>query len=204
MTTTTSIRRTCRLVRRRASASDRSDDVFARRVGSRMAIAYVGMREGPRCARNSGLAAACAFTLIGTCGSLRLPRASSAADRAADSGLAACAFADANSSTACDEPRSFATIANRCPRCRPRRWSWGRAATLERPRSVADHVGVLRRARLGARRPKRPSRTSAGGWTGERSLPPRWDVVLPPKPRRRCGRAGSRGDRNTRSVGGLL
>jgi hypothetical protein len=79
--------------------------------------------------------------------SLALSRASSGADRAADSGLAACAFADANSSTACDEPRSFATIANRCPRCRPRRCSWGRAATLERPRSIADHVGLRTRER---------------------------------------------------------
>jgi hypothetical protein len=41
-------------------------------------------------------------------------RGSAGADRAANSGAAACAVADANSSTACDEPRSFATIANRC------------------------------------------------------------------------------------------
>jgi hypothetical protein len=82
--------------------------------------AEIGERQtlsAARCTSSRGHAegsAAVVFISPGSRGSLVQTRGSTGADRAADNGHAACAFADANSSTAGDEPRSFATIANRC------------------------------------------------------------------------------------------
>jgi hypothetical protein len=64
--------------------------------------------------------------------SLVLARASNRTDRAADSGLAACAFADASSSTAMRRAAELRHGYESRPRRRPRRCSPGRAATVDR------------------------------------------------------------------------
>jgi hypothetical protein len=59
-------------------------------------------------------------------GALVQTRASSGADRPPTAGSPLVHSPMRSRSAACDEPRSFATIADRCPCCRRRRCSWGR------------------------------------------------------------------------------